>query len=213
MIVSPKIEQYLEQLVQTRSTLLTEMEQYAQEHNVPIMDIVGMEALLQFLRMKQPKTILEIGTAIGYSAIRMASAIPNVKIVTIERDEKRYSDALSFIKRAELEEQITVIFGDALEVLEDVQKNHSFDSIFIDAAKGQYEKFFTMSLHCLNENGMIISDNVLFRGLVASIEEAEKRHKNMIKKINTYNETIMEHPQFNTMILPIGDGIAISLKK
>nr|WP_233143930.1 O-methyltransferase [Lottiidibacillus patelloidae] len=212
-MVHPKIEKYLENLVQDRTGLLEEMEHYAKENNVPIMDIVGMEALLQFLRLKQPKTILEIGAAIGYSAIRMALTLPQVTIVTIERDEKRYSDAVSFIKKADLEERIQVIFGDALDVLEDVKEKYSFDAIFIDAAKGQYQKFFTTSQQCLNENGMIISDNVLFRGLVASIEDAEKRHKNMVKKIDAYNEEIMNDPQFDTMILPIGDGIAISLKK
>jgi predicted O-methyltransferase YrrM len=213
MIVNERIEDYLENLVPTRSPLLQEMEQYAEEHNVPIMDLVGMEALLQFLRLKQPKKILEIGTAIGYSAIRMASALPKTEIVTIERDEKRYQDALAFIKKAELEDRITVIFGDALEVLEDIESKHTFDAIFIDAAKGQYQKFFTLSQNSLSEDGMIISDNVLFRGLVATPEQSEKRLKNMVKKLNAYNEWIMEHSHFNTMILPIGDGIALSLRK
>jgi predicted O-methyltransferase YrrM len=213
VIVHDQIINYLEQLVPNRAKLLVEMEEYAKENGVPIMDLIGMEALLQFVRLKQPKTILEIGTAIGYSAIRMATALPNVHIVTIERDEARYKDALAFIEKAEMQDRITVIFGDALEVFEDIKGKDLFDAIFIDAAKGQYQKFFDLYTQCLQSDGMVISDNVLFRGLVAEEEVDNKRIKNMVKKIANYNEWLMNHNQYETMILPIGDGVAISLRK
>jgi predicted O-methyltransferase YrrM len=208
-MVSPEIEAYLQTLIPRRESVLLEIEQYAKEHNVPIMELIGMEALLQFIRLIQPKSILEIGTAIGYSSIRMAKAVKDVKVLTIERDEERYQKALSYIKKANMSENIDVILGDALEV----NLEQSFDVIFIDAAKGQYTKFFEKYEKLLEKNGVIISDNVLFKGLVAANNTDNKRIKSLVKKIKSYNEWIMENPSYDTTILPIGDGIAISKKK
>ncbi|MCG1022272.1 O-methyltransferase [Sutcliffiella horikoshii] len=191
------------------------MEKLAQLENVPIMDLVGMETLLQLLRLSQPRRILEIGAAIGYSAIRMAQAIPDVTIVTIEREEHRYQQAKQHIAEAGLSERIELIFGDALEVQAQIAQQGPFDLIFVDAAKGQYERFFTMYEPLLNDLGVIITDNVLFRGLVAENQETiePKRIRNLVKKIDSYNRWLMEHPDYITTILPVGDGIAISKKR
>ncbi|CAG9619423.1 O-methyltransferase [Sutcliffiella rhizosphaerae] len=210
-----KVISYLESLIPKRNNLVTQMEHEAREDNVPIMDLVGMETLLQLLRLEQPKCILEIGTAIGYSAIRMAEALPSTTIVTIERDEQRYLEAKKNIGLAKLENRIHLIFGDALEVFDEVKMKASYDLIFVDAAKGQYERFFSMYETLLSTQGTIISDNVLFRGLVADNYEAiePKRIRNLVKKIDRYNRWLTEHPSYITTILPVGDGIAISKRR
>ncbi|UAL46263.1 O-methyltransferase [Sutcliffiella horikoshii] len=210
-----KIITYLNTLTPQRNELVSKMEKLAEKENVPIMDLVGMETLLQLLRLSTPKRILEIGAAIGYSAIRMSQALPEVTIVTIERDEHRYLQAKAHIEQAGLQDRIQLILGDALEVLAQVEKEAPFDFIFVDAAKGQYERFFTMYETLLNEAGIIITDNVLFRGMVAEDHELiePKRIRNLVKKIDRYNRWLMEHPDYITTILPVGDGIAISKKR
>lgn len=213
LIISDEITAYLEGLVPERETSITEIEKFAREQGVPIMDLIGMEAMLQFLRIIQPNSILEIGTAIGYSAIRMAKALPNTQIITIERDPQRYQKAIEHINSQELQNQINVLIGDALEVVEQVSEYHPFDCIFIDAAKGQYLRFFELYSPFLSDNGVIFSDNVLFRGLVAKDHVEEKRYQNMVDKIKSYNKWVINHPQFDTTILTVGDGIAISRKR
>ncbi|WP_404347003.1 O-methyltransferase [Sutcliffiella horikoshii] len=210
-----KVITYLNKLTPQRNKLVSKMEKLAEKENVPIMDLVGMETLLQLLRLSTPKRILEIGAAIGYSAIRMAQAIPEVTIVTIERDEHRYLQAKAHIEQAGLQDRIQLILGDALEVSDQVEKEAPFDFIFVDAAKGQYERFFTMYETLLNEAGIIITDNVLFRGMVAEDHDSiePKRIRNLVKKIDRYNRWLMEHPDYITTILPVGDGIAISKKR
>jgi predicted O-methyltransferase YrrM len=213
-LLSNEITTYLESLIPSRDKLIQDMEAYAKEHNVPIMELVGIEAMLQILRLLQPTSILEIGTAIGYSAIRMAKALPESTIVSIERDEIRFNKALEYIEMTNTSSQIKVHFGDALELAncpEDL--GTSFDVIFIDAAKGQYRRFFESYEKFLSHNGVIITDNVLFKGLVASEDVDVKRTRSLVNKIKTYNEWMMSNPNYITTILPIGDGIAISKKR
>ncbi|TSB45661.1 O-methyltransferase [Alkalicoccobacillus porphyridii] len=204
---------YLEQITPKRTDLLTEMEQYAAEHEIPIMDLVGMESLLQLMKLYAPKRILEIGTAIGYSAIRMAEAFPDVGIVTIERDPERIELAKHYIKQARLEDRIHLIEGDALNKVELLEKMPLFHVLFIDAAKGQYQRFFDQYAALVAPGGVVFSDNVLFRGLVAEQDVDSKRLSKLASKIRTYNQYIMDHPDFHTRILPIGDGLAVSVKK
>jgi predicted O-methyltransferase YrrM len=213
-LLSQEVTNYIEALIPEREQEIKEIENYAKEHAVPIMELVGIEAMLQILKLIQPAKILEIGTAIGYSAIRMAKALPNVKIVTIERDKERYEKALYYINRTNTAKQIEVLFGDALELYEQVAEKGLFDAVFIDAAKGQYLRFFEMYEPLLSKQGIVITDNVLFKGLVAENQHIEtKRIRNLVKKIREYNEWLMNHPDYETVILPIGDGIAISRKR
>lgn len=213
MFVPSDVTAYVESLVPDREPGIIEIEEYAKEHGVPIMELVGMEAMLQFLRLVQPKSILEVGTAIGYSATRMAKALPDVRIVTIERDKIRYDKAIENIDKMQLQEQITVIFGDALETGDIVGKYGPFDCIFIDAAKGQYTRFFELYSPMLSPNGVVFSDNVLFRGLVAKNTIEERRQRSLVEKIKGYNKWLMNHTEFDTTILTVGDGIAISRKR
>ncbi|MBM7649026.1 putative O-methyltransferase YrrM [Bacillus ectoiniformans] len=208
-----KLHQYIESLINERPPLFTEMEAFAKEAHVPIMEIVGMEALLQMLRVQQPKKILEIGTAIGYSALRMAEALPGVQIVSIERDQERYEQACKFIEKSGCSDQIHLVFGDALETVGQAGELGPFDALFIDAAKGQYTKFFEKYSPFVSDMGAIYTDNVLFKGLVADTEIEVKRIRNLAKKIHHYNEWLMNHEEYHTAILPVGDGLAISTKR
>ena len=194
-------------------TILDEVKQikkYAISENIPIMQDDGISFLTTFIIKNQIKTVLEIGTAIGYSAIEMALASPNLKIVSIERDEKRYLEAVKNIKKLQLEDRITLIFKDALEVkLED-----KFDLIFIDAAKSQSIHFFENFSKNLNDNGYIITDNLNFHGYVNKNEE-EIKSKNLralVRKIKEYKVYLQENKKYTTEFLEIGDGISISKK-
>ncbi|MCM3566498.1 O-methyltransferase [Neobacillus mesonae] len=212
-MLNEKLHLYIEQLIPERNPLLMEMEQFAKEHGVPIMELPGIETMLELLRIHRSKKILEVGTAIGYSAIRMADAITGAHIVTIERDTERINLAKEFIQRSQLEQQITLIEGDALELENEVSSHAPFDAIFIDAAKGQYKKFFEIYSSYLNDGGMVITDNVLFKGLVAETEIESRRTRNLVKKINDFNHWLMNHPTFDSIILPVGDGVAVSKKR
>jgi predicted O-methyltransferase YrrM len=212
-MMNEKVINYIESITRKRSPLLKEMEHFAEENNVPIMELVGIEALLGILSIQQPSRILEIGTAIGYSALRMAEALPGTEITTIERDEERFGAAKDYLTRSEHGSRIHALFGDALELQEEVKKHGPYDAIFIDAAKGQYQKFFDLYSTMLTKDGVVYSDNVLFKGLVAEEEVEQKRIRNMVKKLKKYNEWLMNHEEYETSILPVGDGIAISRKR
>jgi predicted O-methyltransferase YrrM len=208
-----KLEIYIEELITERAEIFQEMEEHARAFGVPIMQLVAIETMLQTLRIQNPKTILEVGTAIGYSALRMAFALPFATIVTIERDEQRLKEAVRFIEKAERQEQIITIEGDALAVEEQVKRYAPFDTIFLDAAKGQYRRFFEMYSPYLRDNGLIITDNVLFKGLVCEEMIDNKRLRPLVKKIREFNQWLMAHPDYDTAIIPVGDGVAISKKR
>lgn len=208
-----QIEDYLTELLEPKQHWVLELEDYAEENKVPIMEPLGMDFLMQLLRVKRPKKILEIGTAIGYSALRMVEAYPETSIVTIERDESRYREAVKNIEKIDKENKIHVMFGDALEMTSKIKAEGPFDLLFIDAAKGQYQRFFELYSPYLTDDAIIVSDNVLFRGLVADNTLGNERLEKIAKKLRTYNEWLINHPTFKTMIVPVGDGIAITTKR
>ena len=194
--------------------LSLEMKQYAQDFDVPIIQDQGLELMLQLLRIKQPQSILEIGTAIGYSSLMMARHLPNTHIVSIERDPKRYNEAIAYHERSTMKEQVTLIEADALEIANEELPIQKYDVIFIDAAKAQYQKFFEKYEPLLKEDGMIISDNLIFHGHIFDNNQKQSRNlKQLVRKINRYNDWLANHPNYDTLLLPIGDGVAISLKK
>ncbi|GGH68406.1 caffeoyl-CoA O-methyltransferase [Compostibacillus humi] len=202
---------YIQSLLPAKEQWVAELEKTAIEERIPIMDTESLHFLLQLIRMKEPKNILEIGTAIGYSALRMAAASPGSHIVTIEKDENRYVQAKENVERLQKNEQIEIIPGDALEIMESLAKEERlFDVIFIDAAKGKYRQFFQLATPILAPKGIIISDNVLFRGFVLEGAAVPARYKNLVNKLKQYNKWVMSHPSFHTSILPIGDGVAVS---
>ncbi|MCP3030401.1 O-methyltransferase [Halobacillus sp. A1] len=208
-----KQEEYLHSLLHPASNDVRELEKYAKEHNVPIMEPLGIEFLMQLLRVHRPNNILEIGAAIGYSALRMVEALPESQIVTVERDEKRYEEAKQNIRFFGKEQQIHLLAGDALHIKEQIEAYGPFDFLFIDAAKGKYEDFFRLYSPLVSEHGIIVSDNVLFKGYVADPSKAPERLEKMVSKIIKFNQLLNEHPDYNTTIVPIGDGVAITTRK
>ncbi|WP_026689125.1 O-methyltransferase [Alteribacter aurantiacus] len=209
-----KMEHYIEQLLPKREGILAEMEEVAKEDRVPIMEQTGLSAMLQMMTLHHPKRILEIGTAIGYSSLRMVDALPDATVVTIERDQERLKQAQMYHKQAHVDNKITIVEGDALDVAEEVKELGPFDALFIDAAKGQYERFFELYEPMVKEGGVIYSDNILFKGLVAGTQTPEKkRMETMVKRLQTYNETRMKDTRLQSMIYPIGDGLMVSVKK
>ena len=194
--------------------LSLEMKQYAEEFDVPIIQDQGLELMLQLLRIKQPKAILEIGTAIGYSSLMMARHLPHAQIVSIEHDANRYQEAVAYHERSSIQDQVTLIEADALEIANEELPIQKYDVIFIDAAKAQYQKFFEKYESLLSEDGMIISDNLIFHGHIFDNNQKQSRNlKQSVRKINRYNDWLANHPDYDTLLLPIGDGVAISLKK
>lgn len=191
--------------------LLKEIEEYAKKEKVPIMQKEGIKYLINYIEVKDVKNVLEIGTAIGYSAICMALSNPNLKITTIERDEKRYLEAIKNIKKFNLEDRITLIFKDALEV----DLDNKFDLIFIDAAKAQNIKFFTSFEKNLNKNGTVITDNIFFHGYTyMDPDKIESRNVRAIaRKIREYIDFLEEKEEYETVIRKIGDGIAVTRRK
>jgi predicted O-methyltransferase YrrM len=212
-LINEELQAYIEKKIQPRNELLQEMEEFALVEKIPIMELIGIEALLQLLRIHNPSLILEVGAAIGYSALRMSFVLPEAKIITIERDEDRAKKAETYINRAGKSSDVILIKGDALEVEELISAYGPFDAIFIDAAKGQYQRFFEIYSQYLNGNGIIITDNILFRGLVCDDQIENKRIRSLVKKIDAFNDWLMNHPDYDTAILPVGDGIAISKKR
>jgi len=189
---------------------IRELEEYAKINNVPIMMKDGIEFLTQYIKENNVKTILEIGSAIGYSAIKMALVDKSIKVTTIERDTERFNEAVKNIKEFNLENQIEIINADALEYEDDKQ----YDLIFIDAAKAQYIKFFEKYKINLKQNGTIISDNLDFHGLVKNPELTTNRNtKQLVRKINTYIEFLKENKEFKTEFISLGDGIGISKRQ
>ena len=186
------------------------IEEYAKENNVPIMMKDGIEFLTQYIKDNNVKTVLEIGSAIGYSAIKMALVDESIKVTTIERDTNRYNEAVKNIKEFNLENQIEIINADALEY----EDKKQYDLIFIDAAKAQYIKFFEKYKTNLKQDGTIISDNLDFHGLVKNPELTSNRNtKQLVRKINTYIEFLKENKEFKTEFISLGDGIGISKRQ
>lgn len=190
-----------------KETIL-EMETYAKENNIPIIEKESIAYIMQYIKNNNVKSILEIGSAIGYSTILMASANINATITTIERDETRYMECLKNIKKVGLEKKINVVYQDALEVnLTGV----SYDLIFIDAAKGQNTKFFEKYKYFLNPDGVIITDNLKFHGYVGKSSEIESKNlRQLVAKIEEYIDFLKDNKEFDTEFIDIGDGLSVS---
>lgn len=186
------------------------LEEYAEENNIPIMQKDGIEFLLKYIEDNNIKKILEIGSAIGYSAIRMALINKDITVTTIERDKERYDLAVKNISEFNLNNQIEIILSDAF----DVELQDKYDLIFIDAAKSQYIKFFEKFKNNLSENGVIVSDNLNFHGLTKVDEKTLSRNvRGLVRKLNNYVEFLESNEEFNTTFYNLGDGVSISKRK
>lgn len=190
--------------------LILEMEDYAQEHNVPIVTKEVAEYLKFIVQDKNIVNILEVGTAIGYSGILMANEIvkKDGKLYTIEIDDERFNIAQENIKKSKLNNIIS-IKGDATEEINKI--NETFDFVFIDASKGHYMKFFEDSIKLLNKDGIIFIDNIMFRGYL--YKEYPKRFKTIVKRLNEFIGSLYARNDGNFVLLPFGDGIGLFRKE
>ena len=188
---------------------ISEIKEYAKENNVPIMQDEGIDFICNYIKNNNIKSILEIGSAIGYSAIRFASIDTKIKVTTIERDKDRYDLAVININNLGLENQITIYNDDAL--IFDLKDK--YDLIFIDAAKSQYIKFFEKYKNNLNKEGVIISDNLSFHGMVEHPELTHNRNtRQLVGKIKKYIDFLKDNKEFKTTFYELGDGVSISKK-
>jgi len=212
MIVNDRIVTYIHSLERANSPILESIEKQAIEDGVPIIR-KEMESFLRvMLGITRPKKILELGTAIGYSAILMSECIPEGEIITIENYEPRIIQAKENLKKAEKEEQIKLLEGDALEIMKSM--NEEFDFIFMDAAKAQYINFLPEVMRLLKKGGVLIADNVLQEGdLVESKFATRRRDRTIHTRMREYMFQVKNMPELETTIVPIGDGITMSIKK
>lgn len=189
--------------------LLREMEAYAQEHNVPIIKEEAAEILLREAKEKKPAHILEVGTAIGYSALRMAECLAaGGRITTIELSDERADLAKAYIARSPYHDVITVLRGDAAEVLPIL--TDTYDFVFIDAAKGQYERYLDAIEKRLSDGAVVAADNVLFRGYVMDEHsDVPRRFRTIVNRLRRFLAMLDEKEQYEVTVYPEGDGIAI----
>lgn len=199
MIINNELESFIKQV-----------KKEALETDVPIMEDETINYIKKYIMENKVKKILEIGTAIGYSGLNYLSLDYDISLVTIERDENRYLKALQNFKETDLESRVEIIFKDALEV----EINDKFDLIVLDGAKGQNINFFNKFKKNLTENGTIITDNMFLHGYVEKDEEeiTSRNLRALVRKIKDYHKFLIDNEEYDSEILKIGDGIAVSIK-
>ncbi|TDM04415.1 O-methyltransferase [Macrococcus carouselicus] len=192
---------------------LDELRKYAVEHQVPIMDKVALELVKQLIRIHRAESILEIGTAIAYSGMHFASISDSMHVTTIERSPEMYEQAVQNIEAFGYDKQLRLIFEDAAEAFAQVN-DREYDILFIDAAKAQSKKFFELYSPLVRKGGLIITDNILYHDFVGNIEIVRNRNvKQMVRKIEKYNDWLKEQPGYTTNFIDLGDGMSISVKE
>lgn len=210
------METYIRSLLDEKNEDLLELENYARNNGIPIVQKETANFLKLMITMNKPKRVLELGTAIGYSSILMSKAAnDNIHITTIERNDNMIEQAQCNILRYKLNNKIKIVSGDCEEALKSLYENNeeSYDLIFIDAGKGHYGQFLPLCLKLLSKDGIIIADNVLFRGMVASKDLVVKRQRTIVKRMRAYLEDVCSSEEFITSVIPMGDGIAVTMRR
>lgn len=205
------ITEYMRNVIPDSTPFMKEIEDYANENYIPII-FREVKSFFEFLLpLANPSKILEIGTAIGYSAMLFASVCPNAHITTIEIDEERFEEAYENIKKAGFSDRIQLILDDASNVLPYLKT--TYDMIFIDAAKGQYRDYYQWSKKLLSKGGILIFDNILYKGLPANRELVNHKHRTIANNLISFNREVMNDKDFTSSILPLGDGMIIARKE
>ena len=187
---------------------LKKIKEKALEEHIPIIMDDTLEYIYKLYENKKISSILEIGTAVGYSAICFTKFLKNDGFIdTIERDEQRIAEAKENIKKTEVEDKINIFSGDAVEILPTINKK--YDMVFIDAAKGKYPFFLKEALRLIDKNGIILADNILYKGYVMSDYNKHKQ-RTAVRNLREYIKDVTENPNLETKILEIGDGLAVS---
>lgn len=209
-IINEIQQKYLHTFRNKPDSLIEEMEKYAREHNVPIFSWQSAEFLEQLVQIKNPKRALELGTAIGYSTIRIARNLKGKSIIhTIEKSSDNIIAAKDFIAKSGISGKIKLLEGDALNVMPQLKKK--YDLIFLDADKEDYKRLFDYSLVLLRRGGLLIVDNLLWHGYAAS-GRIPNNYKESTKHIREFNKLFMNQPNLKTTIIPVGDGLGIGVK-
>lgn len=213
MIVDERMRTYINSLNTGNTAFLEELEQAALETGVPVIRREMQSFIKTLLAMKKPKRILEVGTAIGFSTLLMCEYGPSdLKITTIENYEKRIPIAKENFKKAGREEQITLLEGDAGEILKALSETYDF--IFMDAAKGQYINWLPDVLRLMEKGSVLVSDNVLQEGdIIESRYLVERRNRTIYKRMREYLYELTHNPILVTSVLPVGDGAAVSIRQ
>lgn len=207
-IVYNEVVSYIRGLMPQRSSYFQRLEAYADEFHVPIIQPEVAQLIQTLIHLHKPSRILEIGTAIGYSASIMAEAMGSGEVVSVEIREDMHLKARDNVSQYDTKVNFDFRLGDALEVLPQI--DGKFDIIFIDASKGHYLEFLELSLSKLNPGGLIISDNILYKGMIANPEWVEKRKKTIVKRMKNFLVVLTAIETLHTSIIPIGDGVALS---
>ena len=213
MIINERMSSFINSYATPNSESLNELEQFSIETNVPIIR-KEMQTLLKFLLdLTHPSNVLEVGTAIGFSSILMAENLPKEsRITTIEKYEKRIPQARENFKKFGVEDRITFLAGDATDILKTL--DGPFDFVFMDAAKGQYINFMPDILRLLSKGGVLLSDNVMQDGdILESKFAVERRNRTIYKRMRDYLYELTHNDELTTVILPVGDGVTVSVRK
>jgi predicted O-methyltransferase YrrM len=202
--------EYISSFRKKTDSLIEEMEAYAKEHNVPILSWQSAEFLEQLILIKNPKRVLELGTAIAYSTIRIARHLKGKSVIhSIEKSSDNISVGKEFIAKSELASKIKILEGDAINVMPQLKKK--YDIIFLDADKEDYKRLFDYSLVLLKKGGLLIVDNLLWQGYAAS-SRVPLKYKESTNHIREFNLLFMNQPNLKTTIIPVGDGLGIGVK-
>lgn len=209
-ILYPLQNEYLNQFKQQNDPLIKEMEKYAEEHNVPILSWQAAAFMEILIRMINPKRVLEIGTAIAYSSIRIAGNLKKKGIVhTIEKSKDNIRLAKGFIKKSGLEGKIKIMEGNAFEIMPELEKKYDF--IFLDADKNEYSSLFELSLPLLKKGGVLFVDNLLWGGNTAS-DKVPAKYQTSTEFIRKFNKEFMADTRIKAAIIPVGDGLGVGVK-
>lgn len=211
-IVPPYITDYLRAHSTHKDEFLHELEDYAEKNKVPIIEPESARFLETICSMKMPEHILEIGCAIGYSSILMAKTCPSAQISTIEYSSEMAAIARENIKKAELEDRIRIIEADAKDYVSYIDEDECFDLIFLDGPKAHYYYMLDDCVRMLKKGGVLICDNVLYKGMTADDAHVIKRKITIVNRLREFIDTLCEHPQLKSSVLPLGDGITLSVK-
>lgn len=213
MLHSFELEKYLEDLVPKRDPVLQAMEEQALKETIPVVTPAVGSYLAMLVAVSRSQRILEIGTATGYSTVWLAraAALADGHVTTIDMNAGRREQALQYFREAGVQDRVTSLLGDVRKILPDLTGD--YDLIFIDAAKGEYLEYLELGLPKLSENGLLVADNVLFRGWVAPGAVYAPKYENMVSHLRCFLHKLCHHPELDTVILPLGDGLAVSRHK
>ena len=211
-IVYPYITSYIRGEIPERKGFLRELEEYAEKHSVPIVQPETAKFLETMMCLKRPARILEVGCAIGYSAILMSQYLADGgSITTLEWDAETAEIARKNIERAGLSDKIKVVLGDAKDIVPSL--TGEYDVIFLDGPKAHYIYMLNDCIRLLKKGGMLISDNILYKGMIADDEHVIRRKITIVKRLRRFISAQMQREELETVILPLGDGVTVAVKK